>query len=141
MVPCLECACEFFQSHVVSDASVTEHSDLGIISVSTELVDADRRCQTRRRPGVTPDHEARVGSGWCWSLVGLDQTDESIIMPRFTWPCKKIAVLGTESVPMDILRLLDPTVEIAQLGIIRLLNVLLSRPLAVSSFIDGGSVA
>ncbi len=42
---------------------------------------------------------------------------------------------------MDVLRLLDATVEIHQLGVIRWLNVHVSGPLAVCSFAQGGSVA
>ena len=42
---------------------------------------------------------------------------------------------------MDVLRLLDPTVEVLISGHSSLLNVLVSRALAVSSFIHGRSVA
>ena len=56
-----------------------------------------------------------------WSLVGLEQTDDSVSLPEFEFPDRTILVLGAEKegIPMDVLRLLDSTVEIPQLGIIR----------------------
>ena len=133
--------CEIFQAKalVVSDASVTHHPDFSTISVSAsswtpieEVYRDDVRewLQTMKRDGG-------------WSLVGLEQTDESISLTSFSWPLKTILVLGAEKegIPMDVLRLLDATVEIPQLGVIRSLNVHVSGALAIYSFTQGGSKA
>lgn len=133
--------CEIFQAKalVVSDASVAKDPDFATISVSASswmpIEEVNREdvggwLQTMRREGG-------------WSLVGLEQTDESISLPCFTWPCKTILVLGAEKegIPMDVLRLLDATVEIPQLGVIRSLNVHVSGALAVYSFTQGESLA
>ena len=133
--------CEIFQAKalVVSDASVAKDPDFATISVSASswmpIEEVNREdvggwLQTMRREGG-------------WSLVGLEQTDESTSLPCFTWPCKTILVLGAEKegIPMDVLRLLDATVEIPQLGVIRSLNVHVSGALAVYSFTQGESLA
>jgi tRNA G18 (ribose-2'-O)-methylase SpoU len=133
--------CEIFQAKalVVSDASVTEHPEFGTISVSAsswtpiEEVNCDdvrEWLQTMKRDGG-------------WSLVGLEQTDESVSLPSFSWPRKTILILGAEKegIPMDVLRLLDATVEIPQLGVIRSLNVHVSGALAIYSFTQGAIMA
>jgi tRNA guanosine-2'-O-methyltransferase len=70
-----------------------------------------------------------------WSA--LEQTDESTSLPDFKFPDKTILVLGAEKqgIPVPVLRLLDATVEIPQLGVIRSLNVHVSSAIALYSFI------
>lgn len=71
-----------------------------------------------------------------YSLVGLEQTAESTQLPSFTFPSKTVLVLGREKegVPPEIIALLDATVEIPQLGVIRSLNVHVSGAIAMYEY-------
>jgi tRNA G18 (ribose-2'-O)-methylase SpoU len=71
-----------------------------------------------------------------YSLVGLEQTAESTQLPNFTFPSKTVLVLGREKegVPPEIIDLLDATVEIPQLGVIRSLNVHVSGAIAMYEY-------
>ncbi|KAF5273490.1 hypothetical protein FQA39_LY07507 [Lamprigera yunnana] len=60
-----------------------------------------------------------------YSIVGAEQTSESIRLNKFTFPKKCILLLGNEKegIPPNLLSLVDTCVEIPQLGVIRSLNV------------------
>ena len=57
-------------------------------------------------------------------LVGVEQAAGSTPLQAFTFPPRTVLVLGSErqGIPPDVLSLLDATVEIPQLGVIRSLN-------------------
>lgn len=71
-----------------------------------------------------------------YSLVGLEQTAESTQLPCFAFPTKTVLVLGREKegIPPEIIALLDATVEIPQLGVIRSLNVHVSGAIAMYEY-------
>eukprot|EP00775_Hariotina_reticulata_P006297 gene6297-6532_t len=71
-----------------------------------------------------------------YMLVGLEQTAESTSLPQFKFPAKTVLVLGREKegIPPEVIMLLDATVEIPQLGLIRSLNVHVSGALAMYEF-------
>ena len=112
--------CEIFQAQalVVHDATVKEHPDFHTISVSA---DTWVQMEEVKRDDIVAWLRGMKRDGG-WSLVGLEQTDDSVSLPEFEFPDRTILVLGAEKegIPMDVLRLLDSTVEIPQLGIIRL---------------------
>ncbi|KAF6260973.1 hypothetical protein COO60DRAFT_830876 [Scenedesmus sp. NREL 46B-D3] len=71
-----------------------------------------------------------------YALVGLEQTAESTCLPEFRFPSKTVLVLGREKegIPPEIISMLDATVEIPQLGVIRSLNVHVSGAIAMYEF-------
>jgi tRNA(Leu) C34 or U34 (ribose-2'-O)-methylase TrmL len=66
---------------------------------------------------------ARQAEGY--TCVALEQSAQSISLPRYQMPRKLVIILGAEKegVPVHILNAVDQCVEIPQLGIIRSLNV------------------
>ncbi|XP_012945987.2 probable methyltransferase TARBP1 [Aplysia californica] len=60
-----------------------------------------------------------------YTLVGVEQTANSVSLEEYQFPKKTLLLLGNEKegIPVDIIQLLDVCVEIPQLGIIRSLNV------------------
>ncbi|WIA08744.1 hypothetical protein OEZ85_008167 [Tetradesmus obliquus] len=71
-----------------------------------------------------------------YALVGLEQTAESTCLPEYKFPSKTVLVLGREKegIPPEIISMLDATVEIPQLGVIRSLNVHVSGAIAMYEF-------
>jgi len=69
-------------------------------------------------------------------LVGLEQTAESTSLPQFKFSAKTVLVLGREKegIPPEVITLLNATVEIPQLGLIRSLNVHVSGAIAMYEF-------
>lgn len=60
-----------------------------------------------------------------YTLVGVEQTTNSIPLDKYEFPEKVVLVLGAEKtgIPAKILSVLDVTIEIPQFGLIRSLNV------------------
>lgn len=60
-----------------------------------------------------------------YRVVAIEQSNDSIMLPEYTFPPRCAVVLGgeREGVPMDVLQLVDECVEIPQYGHIRSLNV------------------
>lgn len=60
-----------------------------------------------------------------YSLIGAEQTADSVALTQVQWPRKTVLVLGDErqGIPAEFIHLLDTCVEIPQLGVIRSLNV------------------
>jgi tRNA guanosine-2'-O-methyltransferase len=68
-----------------------------------------------------------------YTVVGLEQTSSSISIEHFSFPEKTVLLLGKEKegIPVEFLRLVDQSVEIPQLGIIRSLNVHVSGAICI----------
>ena len=68
-----------------------------------------------------------------FSLIGLEQTSTSHPLQEYTFPQKTVLLLGNEKrgIPVDLLQLLDASVEIPQLGLIRSLNVHVSASICI----------
>lgn len=60
-----------------------------------------------------------------YSLIGAEQTADSVQLTTVSWPRKTVLVLGDErqGIPAQYINLLDQCVEIPQLGVVRSLNV------------------
>lgn len=122
--------CEIFRAKklILGDISIKDDPDFASISVS-----ANNWCPLEE---VKPEYISswlenmrRVG----YRLVGLEQTDSSISLPEYTFVSKTVLVLGAEKegIPANILSILDDTIEIPQLGVIRSLNVHVSAAITL----------
>ena len=68
-----------------------------------------------------------------YSIVGLEQTANSVMIQDYKFPEKTVLLLGKEKegIPQEYLGLLDVCVEIPQFGVIRSLNVHVSGALCL----------
>lgn len=68
-----------------------------------------------------------------YTLVGLEQTTNSVKLNEFSFPKKALILLGNEKegIPVELIQLLDLCIEIPQLGVIRSLNVHVSASIAI----------
>ncbi|KAG2452645.1 hypothetical protein HYH02_002878 [Chlamydomonas schloesseri] len=75
--------------------------------------------------------ERKAAEGY--TLVGLEQTAESVRLPDYQWPERAVLVLGREKegIPPEVLSLLDAALEVPQRGIIRSLNVHVTGAIAL----------
>lgn len=125
--------CEVFRAAamVISDKRVTRDPAFASISVTAdqwlpliEVAEADlvQWMLHKRAEGFT--------------LVGVEQTAESVLLPDFAFPQSTVLLLGREreGIPMQMLQLLDHTVEIPQLGLIRSLNVHVSGAITLYEY-------
>ncbi|XP_019190926.1 PREDICTED: uncharacterized protein LOC109185383 isoform X1 [Ipomoea nil] len=68
-----------------------------------------------------------------FSILGLEQTANSMSLDQYVFPKKTVLVLGREKegIPVNIIHILDACIEIPQLGIVRSLNVHVSGAIAL----------
>lgn len=68
-----------------------------------------------------------------FSILGLEQTANSVPLDKYIFPKKIVLVLGREKegIPVDIIHILDACIEIPQLGVVRSLNVHVSGAIAL----------
>lgn len=68
-----------------------------------------------------------------FSILGLEQTANSVALDQFVFPTKTVLVLGREKegIPVDLIHILDACIEIPQLGVVRSLNVHVSGAIAL----------
>nr|XP_011465219.1 PREDICTED: uncharacterized protein LOC101309934 [Fragaria vesca subsp. vesca] len=68
-----------------------------------------------------------------FSILGLEQTANSIPLDQYIFPKDTVLVLGREKegIPVDIIHFLDACLEIPQLGVVRSLNVHVSGAIAL----------
>ncbi|XP_021353649.1 probable methyltransferase TARBP1 [Mizuhopecten yessoensis] len=68
-----------------------------------------------------------------YTLIGVEQTANSVSLTDFQFPYKSLLLLGNEreGIPVELINMLDVCVEIPQQGIIRSLNVHVSGALLV----------
>ncbi|KNC83889.1 hypothetical protein, variant [Sphaeroforma arctica JP610] len=81
-----------------------------------------------------------------YTLIGLEQTAESVSLEEYVFPRKAVVLLGSEGfgIPPAYLHLLDVCIEIPQFGLTRSLNVHVSGALimweqAKQAFLTGSS--
>ena len=68
-----------------------------------------------------------------YTLIGAEQTANSVNLTHYQFPHKSLLLLGNEKqgIPVALIQMLDVCVEIPQVGIIRSLNVHVSGALLV----------
>lgn len=127
-------SCEVFQAEklVLADHSITKTHQFTSISVTAE----DWITIEEVKPvALYPWLSRKQSEGY--TLLGLEQTSESKTLGEFQFPDKCVLVLGREKegIPADLLQLMDCTIEIPQLGLIRSLNVHVSGAIALYDFV------
>ncbi|MPC11257.1 putative methyltransferase TARBP1 [Portunus trituberculatus] len=105
------------QDHTFTSLSLTAHRWLPITEV--------------RREDLLPYLKTKQGEGY--TLVGAEQTAQSVSLEDFKFPELTVVVLGNEraGVPCEVLQVLQTSVQIPQNGIVRSLNVHVSGALFV----------
>ena len=125
--------CEVFRAAalVVSDSSIAKDPMFASIAVTADqwVPMLEVPVHSLRQWMVQKKTEGFV-------LTGLEQTAESISLPQFAFAAKSILLLGREreGIPADLLEIMDHTVEIPQLGLIRSLNVHVSGAIAMYEY-------
>jgi tRNA guanosine-2'-O-methyltransferase len=72
-----------------------------------------------------------------YTLIGLEQTDKSIVLgPETRFPKKSLFLLGREAegIPGDLLAELDYCIEIRQRGVIRSMNIQTATAVLVHAY-------
>ncbi|XP_060207448.1 uncharacterized protein LOC132635184 isoform X2 [Lycium barbarum] len=122
--------CEVFRASVltIADKKVMKDKQFQLISVTAEkwvpIVEVPVS-------GMKVFLEKKKQEGF--SILGLEQTANSISLDRYVFPKRTVLVLGREKegIPVDIIHILDACIEIPQLGIVRSLNVHVSGAIAL----------
>ncbi|KAJ0236798.1 tRNA/rRNA methyltransferase [Hirschfeldia incana] len=122
--------CEIFKASglVVGDASIIHDKQFQLISVTAEkwvpIVEVPVNSLK-----LFLEKKKREG----FSILGLEQTANSVSLDKYEFPKKTVLVLGREKegIPVDIIHILDACVEIPQLGVVRSLNVHVSGAIAL----------
>lgn len=108
---------DVINKHEFKSLSMNSEKLLSIIEVKPEdLTDYFKQCKN---------------SGF--SIVAAEQTSRSTMLNNFRFPKKTVLLLGDErmGVPAELIRYVDHTVEIPQLGVTRSLNVHVSASLFI----------
>ena len=125
--------CEVFRAAalVVSDKNIVKDPLFASISVTAEQWVPLIEVQINK---LTQWMAQKKAEGYV--LIGLEQTAESIALPEFSFAAKSVLLLGREreGIPADMLGILDYTLEIPQLGVIRSLNVHVSGAIAMYEY-------
>ncbi|KAK9275857.1 hypothetical protein L1049_023130 [Liquidambar formosana] len=122
--------CEVFKAEglAIADANVLLDKQFKLISVTAEkwvpIIEVPVSSVK-----VFLEKKKREG----FSILGLEQTANSIPLDQYIFPKKTVLVLGREKegIPVDIIHILDACIEIPQLGVVRSLNVHVSGAIAL----------
>lgn len=116
---------------VLPDAAMAADPAFSSISVTAERWVP---CVEVREAGLLAWLSRQRAAGY--TLLGLEQTAESTTLPAYPFPARCVLVLGREKegMPPEVMQLLDATVEIPQLGLIRSLNVHVSGAIALYEY-------
>ncbi|KAK4262528.1 hypothetical protein QN277_028078 [Acacia crassicarpa] len=122
--------CEVFRASglTIADKSILKDKQFQLISVTAEkwvpIVEVPINSVK-----VYLEKKKREG----FSILGLEQTANSVPLDQFMFPKKTVLVLGREKegIPVDIIHILDACLEIPQLGVVRSLNVHVSGAIAM----------
>ncbi|XP_039022591.1 uncharacterized protein LOC120155085 isoform X1 [Hibiscus syriacus] len=122
--------CEVFKALglAVADAKIVHDKQFQLISVTAEkwvpiievpVNSVKQFLEKKKREG--------------YSILGLEQTANSVPLDQYIYPKKTVLVLGREKegIPVDIIHVLDACIEIPQLGVVRSLNVHVSGAIAL----------
>lgn len=122
--------CEVFKASglAVADSKIVHDKQFQLISVTAEkwvpiievpVNSVKQFLEKKKREG--------------FSILGLEQTANSVPLDQYIYPKKTVLVLGREKegIPVDIIHMLDACIEIPQLGVVRSLNVHVSGAIAL----------
>jgi tRNA G18 (ribose-2'-O)-methylase SpoU len=122
--------CEVFKasSLAVADASIIHDKQFQLISVTAEKWVPIMEVPVNSLK-LFLEKKKREG----FSILGLEQTANSVSLDKYQFPKKTVLVLGREKegIPVDIIHILDACIEIPQLGVVRSLNVHVSGAIAL----------
>ncbi|KAF9602118.1 hypothetical protein IFM89_025163 [Coptis chinensis] len=122
--------CEVFKASglAVADASIVNDKQFQLISVT-----AEKWVPLIEVPVSTIKVFLRKKKQEGYSILGLEQTANSVPLDQYAFPKKMVLVLGREKegIPVDIIHILDACIEIPQLGVVRSLNVHVSGAIAL----------
>ncbi|KAL1200621.1 hypothetical protein V5N11_019810 [Cardamine amara subsp. amara] len=122
--------CEVFKasSLAVADANIIHDKQFQLISVTAEKWVPIMEVPVNSLK-LFLEKKKREG----FSILGLEQTANSVSLDKYQFPKKTVLVLGREKegIPVDIIHVLDACVEIPQLGVVRSLNVHVSGAIAL----------
>ncbi|XP_057476407.1 uncharacterized protein LOC130764285 [Actinidia eriantha] len=122
--------CEVFRAAglVVADANIVHDKQFQLISVTAEKWVPIMEVPVSNLK-VFLHKKKREG----FSILGLEQTANSIRLDQYVFPKKTVLVLGREKegIPVEIIHILDACIEIPQLGVVRSLNVHVSGAIAL----------
>ncbi|KDP39960.1 hypothetical protein JCGZ_03491 [Jatropha curcas] len=122
--------CEVFKASglAIADASILNDKQFQLISVT-----AEKWVPIIEVPVNSVKHFLEKKKQEGFSILGLEQTANSVPLDKYTFPKKTVLVLGREKegIPVDIIHILDACLEIPQLGVVRSLNVHVSGAIAL----------
>jgi len=131
--------CEIFnaQSMVIATREVLLNKEFKSLSMTSEKwVDFIE---------IQSDHSAEyflLKKREGYTIVGVEQTAQSVSLENFVFPEKSVLVLGRErdGIPVQLMDEIDVCVEIPQLGLIRSLNVHVSASIMIWEYAKQNSV-
>ncbi|CAI9292192.1 unnamed protein product [Lactuca saligna] len=122
--------CEVFKaaSLVIDNANILHDKQFQLISVTAEKWVPIIEVPVSNVKGFL---EKKKGEGF--SILGLEQTANSLSLDQYLFPTKTVLVLGREKegIPVELIHILDGCIEIPQLGVVRSLNVHVSGAIAL----------
>ncbi|KAJ6342279.1 hypothetical protein OIU77_023429 [Salix suchowensis] len=122
--------CEVFKASglAIADASILRDKQFQLISVT-----AEKWVPIIEVPVNSVKHFLEKKKRDGFSILGLEQTTNSVPLDHYAFPKKTVLVLGREKegIPVDIIHMLDACIEIPQLGVVRSLNVHVSGAIAL----------
>ncbi|KAK1407772.1 hypothetical protein QVD17_39399 [Tagetes erecta] len=122
--------CEVFKaaSLVVDNVNILQDKQFQLISVTAEKWVPVVEVPVSNVKGFL---QKKKHDGF--SVLGLEQTANSVALDQFVFPKKTVLVLGREKegIPVELIHMLDACIEIPQLGVIRSLNVHVSGAIAL----------
>ncbi|KAL8244568.1 hypothetical protein R6Q59_010826 [Mikania micrantha] len=122
--------CEVFKaaSLVVDNVNILHDKQFQLISVTAEKWVPIIEVPVSNVKGFL---EKKKQEGF--SILGLEQTANSVALDQYVFPKKTVLVLGREKegIPVELIHILDACVEIPQLGVVRSLNVHVSGAIAL----------
>lgn len=117
---------------VMASKSVVRDKDFSAVSVTAENWLPITECPTHMLGDFLM---ARKSEGF--TVVGVEQASESVMLQEFTFPSKVVLLLGREreGVPVALLNMVDVCVEIPQSGLVRSLNVHVTGALVLWEYV------
>ncbi|KAJ4826548.1 hypothetical protein Tsubulata_039607 [Turnera subulata] len=114
--------CEVFKASglAIADTSILRDKQFQLISVT-----AEKWVPVMEVPENSVKHFLEKKKREGFSILGLEQTANSVPLDKYVFPERTVLVLGREKegIPVDIIHVLDACIEIPQLGVVRSLNV------------------